>query len=145
MLRLFRRDPPPVREAEFIDVSHGGEIYRIRVRRTATAKRFTLRVRAAARDIVLTMPARASFKAGKSFAERQGAWIGAKLRHLPEKIGFEPGDSVPLRGVLHRSVTRRVCPNRARSSPRRRVQIAANQFCGCAETRPSRRGGCRTF
>ncbi len=100
MLRLFRRDPP-AREADFIDVSHGGETYRVRVRRTATAKRFTLRVRTAARDIVLTMPHRASFKAGKSFAERHGAWIGAKLRHLPEKIGFAPGDCVPLRGVPH--------------------------------------------
>ena len=102
MLRLFRRDPPPAREDDFIDVAHGGEIYRIRVRRTASAKRFTLRIRTAARDIVLTMPARASFRHGKSFAERHGAWIGAKLRHLPEKIGFEPGDSVPLRGVPHR-------------------------------------------
>ena len=102
MLRLFRREPPPAREADFIDVSHGGETYRIRVKRSAGAKRFTLRIRTAARDIVLTMPARASFKQGKSFAERHGAWIGAKLRHLPEKIGFEPGDSVPLRGVPHR-------------------------------------------
>ncbi len=102
MLRLFRREPPPAREADFIDVSHGGETYRIRVKRSASAKRFTLRIRTAARDIVLTMPARASFKQGKSFAERHGAWIGAKLRHLPEKIGFEPGDSVPLRGVPHR-------------------------------------------
>jgi predicted metal-dependent hydrolase len=102
MLRLFRRDPPSAREADFIDVSHGGETYRIRVKRTASARRFTLRVRTAARDIVLTMPARASFRDGQSFAERHGAWIGAKLRRLPEKIGFEPGDSVPLRGVPHK-------------------------------------------
>ena len=102
MLRLFRRDPPTVREADFIDVSHGGETYRIRVRRTASARRFTLRVRTAARDILLTMPARASFRDGQSFAERHGAWIGAKLRRLPEKIAFEPGDSVPLRGVPHK-------------------------------------------
>ena len=101
MLRLFRREPPPAREADFIDVSHGGETYRVRVRRSASAKRFTLRIRTAARDIVLTMPARASFKQGKSFAERHGAWIGAKLRRVPEKIGFELGDSVPLRGVPH--------------------------------------------
>jgi predicted metal-dependent hydrolase len=102
MLRLFRRDPPSAREADFIDVSHGGEIYRVRVRRTAAAKRFTLRVRTAARDVVLTMPQRASFKSGKSFAERHGAWIGARLRHLPQQIGFAPGDRVPLRGIAHR-------------------------------------------
>ena len=102
MLRLFRRDPPTAREADFIDVSHGGETYRVRVRRTANARRFTLRVRTAARDIILTMPARASFRDGQSFAERHGAWIGAKLRRLPEKVGLEAGDSVPLRGVPHR-------------------------------------------
>jgi len=91
-----------VREADFIELSHGGESYRIRVRRTASARRFTLRVRTAARDIVLTMPARASFRDGESFAARHGAWIGAKLRRLPERIAFEPGDSVPLRGMPHK-------------------------------------------
>jgi predicted metal-dependent hydrolase len=102
MLRLFRRDPPPEREADFINVSHGGETYRIRVKRTAAAKRFTLRVRTATRDVMLTMPARASFRDGQSFAERHRAWVGAKMRHLPEKIGLEPGDTVPLRGVAHK-------------------------------------------
>jgi predicted metal-dependent hydrolase len=102
MLRLFRRDPPPAREADVISVSHAGETYPVRVRRTAAAKRFTLRVRAASRDVVLTMPVRASFRDGKSFAERHGAWIGAKLRRLPEKIALKPGDVLPLRGVPHR-------------------------------------------
>jgi predicted metal-dependent hydrolase len=102
MLRLFRRDPPPARESDFIHVSHGGETYRIRVRRNAVAKLFTLRVRTVTRDVVLTMPARARFRDGESFAERHSAWIGVKMRHLPEKIGLKPGDRVPLRGVPHR-------------------------------------------
>ena len=57
----------------------------------ATARRFTLRVRAATQDVVLTMPVRGSLNEAKSFASRHAAWIGAKLRQLPEKIPLQPG------------------------------------------------------
>ncbi len=106
MLRLLRRDAPPVKEAGFIDVSHCGETYRVSVRRTAAARRFTLRVRMATRDVVLTLPARASLKEAKSFAERNAPWIGAKLRRLPEQIRFVPGSLVPFRGAPHRIARR---------------------------------------
>jgi predicted metal-dependent hydrolase len=102
MLRLFQRDATRAQEAAFIEVSHAGETYRIYLRRMAAARRFTLRVRTAARDVVLTMPARGSLSEAKSFAARHAAWIGAKLRRLPEHMRFEPGQSVPLRGVPHR-------------------------------------------
>ncbi len=85
-----------------LDVSHAGETYRINLRRTAAARRFTLRVRVATQDVVLTMPARGSLGEAKAFAGRHAAWIGAKLRRLPEMIPFEPGAFVPLRGTLHR-------------------------------------------
>ncbi|VFU07355.1 M48 family metallopeptidase [Methylocella tundrae] len=106
MLRLLRKDVPPAKRADFIDVSHSGETYRISIKRTALARRFTLRVRTATRDVMLTLPARASIKEAKSFAERHAPWIGAKLRRLPEKIRFEPGGVVPLRGVFHRIALR---------------------------------------
>lgn len=106
MLRLLRKDAPPAKGADFIDVSHAGETYRISVKRTAMARRFTLRIRTATRDVVLTLPARASIKEAKSFAERHAPWIGAKLRRLPEKIRFEPGGVAPLRGVPHRIALR---------------------------------------
>ncbi|MEJ0094933.1 MAG: SprT family zinc-dependent metalloprotease [Methylocella sp.] len=102
MLRLFQRDAPRPSEAAFIEVSHAGETYCIHLRRTAAARRFTLRVRTAARDVVLTIPARGSLSEAKSFAARHAAWIGAKLRRVPEAMRFEPGESVPLRGVPHR-------------------------------------------
>ena len=56
----------------------------------------------ATQDVVLTMPARGSLGEAKSFVGRHAAWIGAKLRRLPEMIPFEPGALVPLRGTLHR-------------------------------------------
>ncbi len=76
------------------------------MRRLGAARRFTLRVRAAAQDVVLTMPARGSVTEAKSFADRHAAWIGAKLRRLPARIPFIPGAAVPLRGTLH-EITRR--------------------------------------
>ena len=84
-----------------IDVAHAGAIYKIQLRRSAAARRFTLRVRAATSDVVLTIPARGSLSEAKSFAYRHAAWIGARLRLLPEKIPLAPGGLIPLRGILH--------------------------------------------
>src|ERR1700704_5492337 len=107
MLRPLRSSAPRATSIAYLDVSHAGETYRINLRRSASARRFTLRVRAAAQDVVLTMPARGSLSEAKSFASRHAAWIGAKLRLLPEKIPLQPGGLVPLRGTLHRIT---LCP-----------------------------------
>ena len=104
MPRLPRNNALRVSGIAYLDVSHAGETYRINLRRTAAARRFTLRVRAATQDVVLTMPARGSLAEAKSFAGRHAAWIGAKLRRLPEMIPFEPGAFVPLRGNLHQII-----------------------------------------
>jgi predicted metal-dependent hydrolase len=101
MPRSPRNSAPRVSSIAYLDVSHAGETYRINLRRVASARRFTLRVRAATQDVVLTMPARGSLSEAKSFAYRHAAWIGTKLRRLPEKIPFLPGALIPLRGVLH--------------------------------------------
>lgn len=95
--RLFQRSPDP----EAITVSHDGIAYSVALRRMAQARRFTLRVRSASRDAVLTMPARARLADATAFAERHGAWIAARLRTMPEALAFAPGAVVPLRGVPH--------------------------------------------
>jgi predicted metal-dependent hydrolase len=102
MLRLLRNDSPRVPEITHFDVRHAGETYCIKLKRSAAARRFILRVRAAARDVVLTIPARASLNDARSFADRHAPWVGAKLRRLPEKTRFSPGEQVPVRGILHR-------------------------------------------
>src|SRR4051794_7999330 len=101
MLSLFDRSP-----VSEIEVAHAGEVYRIALRRVATTRRYTLRVRAASRDVLLTMPARGTLKAAKEFAQRHAAWIGVRLARLPKPVAFQPGESVPLRGVDHRIVHR---------------------------------------
>lgn len=96
-----RKAAPRASSIAYLDVSHAGETYRINLRKIASARRFTLRVRAATQDVVLTMPSRGSLSEAKLFAYRNAGWIGAKLRRLPEKIPFEPGALIPLRGILH--------------------------------------------
>jgi predicted metal-dependent hydrolase len=105
MLRLFQRGAPRAPVAHF-EVAHRGAVHQVALRRLPSARRFTLRVRAASRDVVLTMPARASLKAAREFAERHADWIGARLDRLPELVYFEPSSFVPLRGVDHGIVHR---------------------------------------
>jgi hypothetical protein len=100
MLRLFERRPPAPEVTE-IEVSHAGEVYRVALKRMASSRRYTLRVRAATRDILLTMPARSSLKAARDFAERHAAWIGVRLARLPQPVAFAPGAKTPFRGVEH--------------------------------------------
>ena len=95
---LFRRPPEP----QTIEIAFDGAVYPVELRRHAQARRYTLRVRAASRAVVLTMPPRGSVKEAKAFAERSGAWIAARLKRLPQAIPFADGLELPLRGVPHR-------------------------------------------
>ncbi len=101
MLSLFRIDAPRKRETTHLEVSHSGETHRVALKRISGARRFTLRVRSATRDVVLTMPLRSSLAAAREFVERHAAWIGARLNRLPRPVPFEHGAVVPLRGVNH--------------------------------------------
>jgi len=103
MLRLFDRPPP---EPAHLDVAHSGEVYRVSLKRSTRSRRFTLRVRSATGDVLLTMPARASLKAAREFAERHSAWISVRLSRLPRPVAFEPFETTPLRGVEHTIVHR---------------------------------------
>jgi predicted metal-dependent hydrolase len=74
--RFFRKESP-IRERLLIGAS--GENYAIEVRRHPAARRYTLRVREARRDVVLTMPPRGSIRQAKRFAEKNVDWIAARL------------------------------------------------------------------
>ncbi|MGB8680548.1 MAG: metal-dependent hydrolase, partial [Pseudolabrys sp.] len=76
---LYRRN----REPSAISVDFDGEIHPVRVRRHRQARRYTLRIHAASREIVLTMPPRGSVKQAKDFAQKHGAWIRARLKRFP--------------------------------------------------------------
>ncbi len=101
---LFRR----ISEPAAITVEFDDEVYLVRVRRHRQARRYTLRIHAANREVVLTMPPRGSVRQAKEFAQKHGAWIAARLRRLPDGAPFMHGAVLPLRGVAHRIDHRRV-------------------------------------
>jgi predicted metal-dependent hydrolase len=101
MLRIQRDGPAKTLGSTSITVVHAGESISVSLRRLSSARRFTLRVRFAARDAVLTMPLRASLHEAREFTERHTAWIAARLNRLPATIPFAPGSIVPMRGVDH--------------------------------------------
>jgi predicted metal-dependent hydrolase len=95
---LFRR----VSEPATITIGFDGETYAVRLRRHSQARRYTLRIHAASREVVLTMPPRGSARQATEFAQKHGAWIAARMRRLPDAAPFAHGSIVPLRGVEHR-------------------------------------------
>ncbi len=101
-----RKNAPRTSDLAFLEVSHAGETFRIALKRISTARRFTLRVRAATRDVVLTMPPRGSLAGARDFVERHAAWIGVRLQRLPTPMPFGGGEIVPVRGINHRIVER---------------------------------------
>src|SRR6476659_6695226 len=100
---LFYRRPsePQTFEVEFDRLS-----FAVRVRRHRQARRYTLRIQAATREVILTMPPRGSLREAKQFAEKHGGWIASRLHRLPQAAPFADGAVVPLRGVEHRIVHR---------------------------------------
>ncbi|MGO4407173.1 M48 family metallopeptidase [Bosea sp. RAF48] len=99
-ISLFRRQPDPDR----IEVVHAGTRYPVSIKRRANARRMTLRVSQATGETTLTLPERVDFSAGRAFAENHGGWIAARIAKRPLAVPFEPGQSIPLRGVPHRIV-----------------------------------------
>ena len=100
---LYRRPSEP----SAFQVVFDQAIYPVRLRRHRQARRYTLRIDAALREVVLTMPPRGSLKEAKEFAQKHGGWIAARLKRLPEAAPFADGLEVPLRGEPYRIVNRR--------------------------------------
>src|SRR5690349_11566992 len=86
-------------EPQLIEIAFDYAIYPVRLRRHAQARRYTLRIQAATREVVLTMPPRGSVREARAFAERHGGWIAARLGRLPQAVPLAHGMVVPIRGV----------------------------------------------
>jgi predicted metal-dependent hydrolase len=99
---LYRRPTEP----QAIEVVSEGAFYLIRLRRHRQARRYTLRIQAATREVVLTMPPRGSLKEARAFADKHSGWIAARLGRLAEAVPFRESSKVPLRGTPHRIVHR---------------------------------------
>lgn len=95
---LYRRSSEP----QTIEVEFDKSVFAVRVRRHRQARRYTLRIQAATREVIITIPPRGTLKEAHAFAQKHGGWIAARLGRLPEAAPFAHGAMVPLRGVPHR-------------------------------------------
>jgi predicted metal-dependent hydrolase len=95
---LYRRPSEP----RAIEIVFDTFVYPVRLRRHRQARRYTLRIQAATREVILTIPPRGTVKEARAFAEKHGGWIAARLERLPQAAPFADGVVVPLRGVPHR-------------------------------------------
>ncbi|WP_374545146.1 M48 family metallopeptidase [Rhodoblastus sp.] len=108
LFKVFRRSDPG--DVAAIDVAHHDRVFKVALKRNSAARRFTLRVRGATGDAVLTMPLRASLGQARDFAQAHAGWLANRLARLPQRARFLPGATIPLRGIDH---VLRHCPRPA--------------------------------
>jgi predicted metal-dependent hydrolase len=97
--RLLRLIDRPTEER--IEVRHLHHVFPVVVKRSPQARRYTLRIKSATREAVLTMPLRGNISTARDFADRHGGWLAARFQKLPEIVDFAAGATVPLRGEPH--------------------------------------------
>jgi predicted metal-dependent hydrolase len=83
-----------------ISVDLGGHSATVTVKRSALARRISLRVDPA-RGAVLMLPAKARLAEGERFVLAHRVWLAEKLARLPHRIALADGAQVPLRGIPH--------------------------------------------
>lgn len=103
MFALFRRAAP---EPSEIAVEHEGSSFRIAVQRRPGLCRMTLRVSGATGEVRLNCPERIPFATIAAFARAHAGWVAARVGRVPDRVAFEPGATIPLRGVPHRILHR---------------------------------------
>ncbi len=76
-------------------------VARIEWRRSARARRVSLRIDPADGSVIVTLPPRASHKAGMALLMDHVDWVANRLAALPDAVQFTGGASVPISGVPH--------------------------------------------
>lgn len=74
---------------------------RVRWLRSARARRVSLRIDAVGGDVVLTLPPRASRKAGLDLLHAHAGWVLSRLEALAPALPFADGARVPIGGQEH--------------------------------------------
>jgi predicted metal-dependent hydrolase len=85
---------------ETLALGHG--VAEVEWRRSARARRVTLRIDPAAGAVVVTLPPRAGRWQGLALLNAHAAWVTDRLAALSPRVPFEDGASVPLLGRPHR-------------------------------------------
>ena len=71
-------------------------------RRSARARRVSLRIDPRSASVVVTLPARVGRSAGLALLIDHAAWVADRLSSLPSVVVFADGAMVPVAGEPHR-------------------------------------------
>lgn len=80
-----------------------GALVAVAFKRSARAKRVSLKIDPA-RGVVITLPMRASRRAGLALLHAHEEWVSEKLEALPQALALRPGAVVPVHGQPHEIV-----------------------------------------
>ena len=78
-----------------------GEAVPVRIRRTAQARRISMRADVVKREIRITMPTYAPTKAAMDFVMQKRQWIAARLQSGPASASLAAGETVAVEGEPH--------------------------------------------
>lgn len=79
-----------------------GSLARVEWRRSARARRVSLRIDPRDGAVVVTLPLRAGRPAGMALLMDHADWVAQRLAALPGAVAFTDGALVPVEGVEHR-------------------------------------------
>ncbi len=86
--------------AEILTLPNGEA--RVEWRRSARARRISLRIDPRGGAVVVTLPPRAGRGAGMALLMTHADWVSDRLNALPSPIAFADGSVVPIAGIQHR-------------------------------------------
>ena len=92
---LFRRSAPRLSSGDLIEVD--GRPVRLAVH--GSARRVSLRLDTARREVVATAPNARRLAEAAAFAQSRAAWIAARLDSLPGGASFAPGAVLEIGGA----------------------------------------------
>ncbi len=88
-------------EPEHETVMLPGGSARVAWRRSARARRVSLRIDPRDGAVIVTLPLRAGQSAGMALLMSHAGWISDRIAALPRAVPFEVGSLVPIDGVAH--------------------------------------------
>src|ERR1700742_5387584 len=75
---------------------------RVEWRRSSRARRVSLRIDPTGGAVVVTLPTKATRKAGMALLMGHADWVSDRLAALPEAVVFVEGAMIPIAGIPHR-------------------------------------------
>lgn len=73
----------------------------VRLRVNARARRVSLRIDAAKREVIATAPSPRRLTEAVAFAGQRADWMARQLRALPQPVSLNPGDRLEVLGQAH--------------------------------------------